>query len=522
MNTYDHFGVMLGCSRNAVMKPSEVMKLIDCLEKMGYNTLELYAEDTYKIDGEPYAGYMRGAYSKDEIKAIDDYAMKHGIELIPCIQTLAHFTNLVKLPQYRDIVDVNDILLIDEPRTYEFIENIFKTLAKSFTSRNVNIGMDEAHMVGLGKYLDKHGYTNRFELLVSHLSRVAKIAKKYGFTPHMWSDMFFRLINEGQYYGNNRIDPETIKTLPDNIELAYWDYYHSNTAVYDKLFDFHKDFNRKIWFAGAAWRWTGFAPRSKHTLKTMRPAMESVASNGIKDVLITIWGDNGAECSFYAVLPLLYAIKQYSEGNFDEVSIKEGFKELFSLDFDSFMLLEGPESGVPCKRLLFSDCFLGQTDMEVEKKSGIDYKKMARSIKKAGENVKEYAYVFDTISSLCRVLDVKKDLGILTRKYYSVNDKESLKTLTKRYDVCIRKLKIFYNDFKRLWFKENKSFGWEIQDARLGGLMLRLQSCRDIINDYVSGKTSNIDELDEPLLPFENENDDSVPSYKEIISYSNM
>ncbi len=507
MNTYNHFGVMLDCSRNAVMKPSEVMKFIDCLEKMGYNALELYAEDTYKINGEPYAGYMRGAYSKEEIKAIDAYAAAHGIELIPCVQTLAHFTNLVKLPQYSDIVDVNDILLIDEPRTYEFIENIFKTLSESFTSRNVNIGMDEAHMVGLGKYLDKHGYKNRFELLIKHLSRVADIAKKYGFKPHMWSDMFCRLANGGSYSVDKRIDPQALKNLPDNIELAYWDYYKTNKETYDKFFDFHKDFNRNIWFAGGAWTWTGFAPRSTHTLKTMRPAMESVISNGIKDVLITMWGDNGAECSYYAALPLLYAVKQYSEGNFDEKSIKEGFAELFGLDFDGFMLLEGPDmnfdSGLPCKHLLFSDCFLGQIDLFVQENPNIDYNKMARNIKKAGEKAGEYTYVFDSISSLCRVLEVKKNLGILTRKYYAANDKESLKALTKRYDLCIRKLKAFYNDFKTLWFKENKSFGWEVQDARLGGLACRLQSCKDIINDYVDGRLSNIDELDEPLLPFD-------------------
>ncbi len=520
MNTYNHFGVMIDCSRNAVMKPSEVMKFIDCLEKMGYNTLELYTEDTYKIDGEPYAGYMRGAYSKEEIKAIDAYAAAHGIELIPCVQTLAHFTNLVKLPQYYNIVDVNDILLIDEPRTYEFIENIFKTLSESFTSRNVNIGMDEAHMVGLGRYLDKHGYKNRFELLIKHLSRVADIAKKYGFKPHMWSDMFFRLVNGGEYFAHKRIDQKTLEQLPENIELVFWEYNDRGIDYYNKMLDAHSDFNRNIWYAGASWTWTGFAPRSHYTLKAMGPAMKSVIGHGIKDVLITMWGDNGGECSFYSTLPSLYAVKQYSEGNFDEKSIKEGFRELFGLDFDGFMLLDGPESGVDCKRILYSDCFIGQYDMEVAATRKINYNRMARNIKKAAEGAGEYAYVFDSMSALCRVLEIKKNLGTLTRKYYAENDKESLKALTKRYDLCIRKLKAFYNDFKTLWFKENKSFGWEIQDARLGGLMLRLQSCKDIINDYVDGRLSNIDELDEPQLPFKKNY--GAPRYSRIISYSDI
>lgn len=114
---------MLDCSRNAVMKPEAVKRMIDCLEKMGYNTLELYTEDTYEVEGEPYFGYLRGRYTGAELKDLDKYAKAHGIELIPCIQTLAHFTCPAKLARFGEIIDVNDILLIDEDKTYEFIDN---------------------------------------------------------------------------------------------------------------------------------------------------------------------------------------------------------------------------------------------------------------------------------------------------------------------------------------------------------------------------------------------------------------
>ena len=56
MSSYRHFGVMLDCSRNAVMKPAAVKKFIDYLARAGYNTLELYTEDTFRPEGEPYFG----------------------------------------------------------------------------------------------------------------------------------------------------------------------------------------------------------------------------------------------------------------------------------------------------------------------------------------------------------------------------------------------------------------------------------------------------------------------------------
>ena len=48
------YGVMLDCSRNGVMKVEQAKRFIDYLEKIGYNTLELYTEDTYEIEDEPY------------------------------------------------------------------------------------------------------------------------------------------------------------------------------------------------------------------------------------------------------------------------------------------------------------------------------------------------------------------------------------------------------------------------------------------------------------------------------------
>ena len=104
---YRRFGALLDCSRGAVLKVDTVKKWIDILQKIGYNVLELYTEDTLEVEGEPYLGYLRGRYTGAEIREIDAYAAAHGIELIPCIQTLAHFTNPVKLPRFADITDVN-------------------------------------------------------------------------------------------------------------------------------------------------------------------------------------------------------------------------------------------------------------------------------------------------------------------------------------------------------------------------------------------------------------------------------
>ena len=114
--------------------------------------------------------------TKAELKEIDAYAVKRGMEFIPCVQTLAHLGKLFRWQPYGNINDCHDILLPEEERTYELIENIFASVAESFTSRRINIGMDEAHFLGRGAYLEKHGYSERTPIILRHLQKVAAIA----------------------------------------------------------------------------------------------------------------------------------------------------------------------------------------------------------------------------------------------------------------------------------------------------------------------------------------------------------
>lgn len=60
-------GTMMDASRNGVLFLPPIKYLSRKLAVWGYNMLQLYTEDTYKIDGEPFFGYLRGGYSQSEL-----------------------------------------------------------------------------------------------------------------------------------------------------------------------------------------------------------------------------------------------------------------------------------------------------------------------------------------------------------------------------------------------------------------------------------------------------------------------
>ena len=505
-----YFGVMLDMSRNAVMKPSTVNKFVDYISSFGYNMLQLYTEDTYEVNNEPYFGYLRGGFKKEEIKEIDAHCRKKGVELIPCIQTLAHLRTIFKYHPYRGINDYDDILLIDEPRTYELIDNMFASLAESYSSRKVHIGMDEAHMVGLGRYLDKHGLCNRYELLNRHLTKVVEIAKKYGFEPMMWSDMFFRMGNNGAYYLRNpKVPQEAIDGVPD-VALVYWDYYHKHKEDYRAMVKAHEKFGKDIWFAGGAWSWVGWTPANRYTLQTMKPAMDVCRERGVDNIFFTLWGDNGKECSYFSLLPSLYYLKRYYDGVKDRKQIAKEFEALTGEPFERMMNTDDPNyvggnregTRDPSKYMLYNDPFFGWLDTTAKEGVPQEYKKLARRFATYAKESENFGYIYDTLSKLCKALSYKYDIGVRAREGYQSKDTEALRAVAVDMKKAEKAVNAFYESFRALWHKENKPNGFEIQDMRLGGLMQRMKHCRERLENYLNGKEESLPELENALLDF--------------------
>ena len=501
-------GIMLDCSRNAVMKPEKVKEFAKLISDMGYHMLQLYTEDTYEIPGEPYWGHMRGRYSQEELKDIDRYCQSVGIELVPCIQTLAHLSQPSQWEVYAPLYDCHDILLAGEPKVYELIEKMFQSLRECFTSKRVNIGMDEAHFLGRGKYQDKHGYRNRTEILCKHLERVREIANRYGFQIMMWSDMFIRLHNHGDYYGEHiHIPQETIDMVPEDVQLIYWDYYSKEKSHYDMMWDTHKNFRNSIGFAGGLWTWTGYAPNLSKTWDVIEPAMRSVYERSVETTFFTMWGDGGKECSFFTQLPMLFVVSQMWQGNFDKASIQQEFADRYGYTFEEFLNLElanriDEERGNnnPSKYLLFNDPFIGIFDSVVCEGIGEHYLRSAEILSQS-INGRAYDYLFEVQQKLCSVLAKKADLGVRIRKAYQAGDSEVLREIAWNVIPSIKQdLKAFFENFRTLWMRENKPFGLEVQEARFGGLLYRMETCEARLKEYLSGAVEHIDELEEETL----------------------
>ena len=509
---------MLDCSRNAVMKLESLKRLIRYLACMGYNCLMLYTEDTYEVEKYPYFGYLRNPYTKQDLKEIDNYCKLFGIELIPCIQTLAHFNSIVRHPSMAGLFDCDDILMIGEDKTYEFIEELIKTCSEAFSSKKIHIGMDEAHMVGRGKYLDKNGYHGRGELMNYHVKRVLDICSKYGLKAMMWSDMYVSIAT-----GAANVSKDKLASIPKEVELIYWDYYHTNVSHYENVLNIHKRLGNKIGFAGGAWKWLGFSPDNRYSNIEIDASMRACKLTKTNNYILTAWGDNGGEASPFAVLPALFyaSLARYNYLDLDKDINKLVFNNEFRLlsdgiNFDDYMKLDLAnrithnndfnEKNSANKYLLFNDILLGTLDTIIDDNISSMYLEHIETFKNINYQNTKFAYLFETQVNLCKVLNKKAHLGIELRQNYQTNNKDALKENLESLKELLPLIEKFYDAFNYQWHLENRANGFDVQDIRIGALEKRIKVAIKKLSDYLNGNLESIEELEEKLLCFNGHN----------------
>ena len=498
-------GMMLDMSRGGVMTVEAVKGMIDAHAALGLNLMMLYTEDTYTVPEAPYLGYLRGRYTEKELREMDDYAAESGVELVPCVQTLAHLEQFLQWDVNRDIKDNDCVLMIDEPKTYAWIRAALTALRRCFRTNRIHIGMDEAHGVGLGEYYQKHGAVNRFELLNRHLNRVVDICKELGFKPIMWSDMFYRLGSKNNdYYDTDAVVPESaIAQIPD-VALCYWDYYHTDEQFYAGMLEGHRKMGKEVVFAGGIWTWSGILPHVRKTNATMYPALRACLKAGIGTVLATLWGDDGCETDYRLALNQLpiYSEHVWLGEDCTRAEVERMGERLTGLSEACFNAMGAfyadDEDRRPGKGLFYCDPLYPLTEGLWDLtgyREGLEegVKTLERHL---DDSRCEYARL------AMRIALEKLNWVNELRPAYLRGDKAVVLTMANEKLPAIRELYVkMMSVWREQWESGRKRNGWETICARLGAVIARLDDVQRILLRWADGTIECVEELDETPLP---------------------
>lgn len=548
-NPFDSFGIMLDCSRNAVMTVEHFKKWLRQLALMGYNMAMLYTEDTYEIEGERFFGFMRGAYTANELKEIDAYASDLGIEMIPCIQTLGHLEQILKWPAYMKVKDTTTVLLTNNDDAYKLIEKMMKTWLSCFKTRRIHIGMDEAHDMGRGKYMDLFGYKRGFEVFNEHLAKLVTMCKKFKFKPMIWSDMYFRMgCKSGGYYDKETVIPNDVKNkIPKEAELVYWDYYHNDKAFYDDWIERHRALGSEPLMGSGVWTWGYFWHNQSWTQNYAGPCIDSCREKGLKELFFTMWGDDGAYCDFDSAMSgLLWSAERAFNGSkasgaelekrfkaicFGSYAAKTAVSDIYmdNLNTPRYIFWDDPLLNINLQGLIsfyreqakgkINPCGIIASQVSNLEKVYAKLKKSANDSE--GGNIK-HALTF------IKFLSARLDFSGKLLAAYAKKDKKALGKLIKDIPVIIKLMTAFDKSFKEIWFSHNKPFGIESIQIRNAGTVRRFEEIAARLSGFINGQEKSIPELDivlesmDSMIGKTNSKPDEFLKYPLLYNYRNI
>jgi len=502
---FSTFGAMVDCSRNAVMKVNHVKAWLRRLALLGFNMMQLYTEDTFQVPGEPLIGLFRGAYSREELAEIDAYAAALGVEMIGCMQSLGHFSQILKYPPYAGLAASGSTLRTDLPQTYHLVRKMVQVYAESFRSRRIHVCMDEADQI------------RSFDQMNEHVGRVAAICREFGLRPMIWSDMYFLLgSNQGKHYDPEAVFPHEAKAgMPADVQLVYWEYYPETEAPYLALVQRHRELGKEPLVASVVWTthpcfWYG----RDRTEATAGGCIRACRQAGVKEMFFTMWGDDGGECELDSALAGLAFAAAAAYGESQD-SLEKRYRAICGIGYEQTCLgsrIEDTSLGGRIERnydsfaslMLWDDPLLGMHWLNVEARRPGYWAAALEHFEDILAELRPHREVTGPVDlghawALARFILAKMNLRRALERACQARDCSALEAAASEAEDAARLAEELEITFRRQWLRRNKRAGLEVIQIRLGGMRQRLLETARVVRELARGERETIPELEDGL-----------------------
>jgi hypothetical protein len=124
------------------------------------------------------------------------------------------------------------------------------------------------------------------------------------------------------------------------------------------------------------------------------------------------------------------------------------------------------------------------------------YRKLAQQLSKykvESENAGDLKHAI----LLAKLLAAKIDIRLKLEEAYNNKNKQLLAELTAQIPQMIDFLNELDQSFRKQWLKRNRSFGLEVLQIRMAGLIRRYRELRDRTEELLNGRIDRIDEMED-------------------------
>jgi hypothetical protein len=273
-------GIMLDVSRGKVPTAEALRELVDLCVKLKLNALMLYVEHTFRFRRHPQIGADASPLDAQTLRELDSYAAARFVELIPCLQSLGHMEQILKLPAYAALAEseMGWTISPEEPGTYDLLRDLFDEFLPNFRSRLFNANCDEPWDLERGKSAERGHQLGPGGVYLEHLRRVRELAAKHGKRTMVWGDVV-------------HAHPERIAEIDRDLVLLDW-WYEAGLIDFDRVKGF-ADHGIEFLVCPGTSSWNCLFPRVENSWTNVARWAEAGRRHGARGLLNTDWGDFG-------------------------------------------------------------------------------------------------------------------------------------------------------------------------------------------------------------------------------------
>ncbi|TFG21845.1 MAG: hypothetical protein EU533_04970 [Promethearchaeota archaeon] len=468
-------GISDDISRGQAAKLENLKEFIQRLSKYKINQYYLvYMQDMYQFKNHREIWEGRGAYSKEELRDLIDYARKHFIDIIPIFQTIGHWDNILYYENYWNYGEFpgSNSLSIGNEEIYDLLDEMIGELSEIFDSKYFHIAADESWDVGKGKskvYIERMGLDNAY---LAHYQRVYEIVKKHGFEKMiMYHDILYK-------------HETVLKNLPKDIIIMYWKY---NLKETHPLIDLIKSHNFPVLVSPSIWDYNRIFPSISHFERNINNVITYGYSKGIEGVVTSCWGDyKNKELRENRIFGFIYSAElAWNPRNVENPIIfwRVIFKHLFGENSDSILKVFNKIREIQDKKKLrvrqmfYYNHFFSHPYRKNTKRfrRNLRISRFDTLIVEIDNMIKNCRIVLDDLDknqllleSLIFILNHMKfycSKRINSKKIIEINvkriNKKLLAIMIKEVEQLRERLKILLLEYEKLWLKMAKPDGFK-------------------------------------------------------------
>lgn len=307
----------LDIARGGVPKLEYFEKLLRLLFLLKYNYLAVYVEDLFPWKSYPEIGVDRGRLTYEEWSRIVWYGAQLGVDVFPSLEILGHMEHILTLPGFRRFSEwrrpEEGCLDVSNDEARMFAMTLLEDALDQTESKYIHVGGDETWALGRGRSLD---ITVKFEgpkLYLEFYREVVERVRRRGKIPILWGDMIsgMYLREKEALLWKDLVEADLWKS----VIIANWDYSPESKEYFKRKIRIFSDRGLTQFVCPGLANWNRYYPDFDIALTNLRNFLDAAREEGVDGFIITAWGDDGEECLFSLIEPLILAAMEYAEGD---------------------------------------------------------------------------------------------------------------------------------------------------------------------------------------------------------------